>query len=352
MKQISIFLLINTILSWNTAIASVDTNGDLFYNKAVSAAIHSGHFGHSDSTHKSLMVNALAMNRDLSIMTHFSVLPQDYQMIVKQFLLNYEVGDRTNFSAQKQTGRVRMSAPFLPVNSLSEMFAEIDSSQIKSQGLKNFESSLESAESISVTVITDMHGKGSFGKAAWKGEFAYEDYLAADVIGSPAFKAALYGILKLNTLKSEFNVNLIHAGKHSLEEELRYLDKKQTGAIYEPQAFYPVKSQALLNTQLVCSPRKILFLSLDDYYYLQNELKAQYYKNKTAGASESSISNLVWTHGENSEQGEEANFKSIYAYSDTYISQLLAGWVDPGATYGKIEDTKTFEIRGEIIINF
>jgi hypothetical protein len=290
MKKISIFLWIVLACPWNTASAFVDNHGNLFLqwtaatktNTALTKTNSIETIGEIRSLKQGIPSSltegdvSMAMDRDLSSVTRFSVLPQDYQMTLKQFLLSYETSNVEDFHYEQ------------PVR------------------------------------------------------FVYEDYMAADVIDARAFKAALSGTLGENTPRLEFHVNLIHGDKGSLKEELRYLNKKRTEGVFASPLFHVT----LVNTSLACNTRKSLFLSLEDYYCLQNTLKvpASIFANSISKRTDSELR----VH---SEWGNRY-LKDIAPYLKSYPSKLLAGWIDSDAVYGNREDTKTFEICGEIIVNF
>lgn len=172
------------------------------------------------------------------------------------------------------------------------------------------------------------------------GEIVYEDALAKSY-ASPALKAILSHKLHVSET-AQFKIGWKYFEK---KEWLNQLG--QNNGLIEHSS--DLSNLNIFNLQLAFAPADKMFLSLDYYHYLQDQLSADVFQ-APFGAIDPIV--LASTNGLSKDIGEVIDLRAIYSHSENLSSQLMAGWFIPGSALGQAEDKKTFEIRGEIIVNF
>ena len=95
--------------------------------------------------------------------------------------------------------------------------------------------------------------------------------------------------------------------------------------------------------RLSCLPVEKMFMSVDYYYYIKNHVDSYTVtyalNNQNFDSKEKNL-------------GQQLDFKAVYLHSDQMKSEVFAGWHESTEAYSAPDDTKTFEIRGEIVVNF
>lgn len=267
----------------------------------------------------SVKCEPIYFDRSLSTMKIYSNLPKDLLLTIKQSYTKNNEKDNTDNSTFCD-----ISTRFNKYNVNFEPFFETATSQDKkpvlaSVGLRN-----------SVEILNfSLNGKVS-----------YEDLLVSNIVAAPALKVALAGIYKMNTLQS--HLKFAYDYSNPKENFTNNYYKSTGGEIYSPDD----NNISVMNVTLACAPFKNTFMSVDYYHYIQDKLTIQTYSKNIKALD------LNETNGLNRDLGHEINLKTNIAFSERIKSELCTGWFIPGKAYSYSEDTKTFEIKGEIIVNF
>jgi hypothetical protein len=283
-----------------------------------------------------LNISPLLLTRDFFSLSHFSRLPVNFQMTLNQILLSYELNSKnyltvqtgrdTQHDSQKEVAGLSLSHRFDRAPGQIEAFCDSYHSKAGTS---------DRSEAISVGGRGKMTVSNHF---EINSELAYEEMVASEIV-SPSYRASIAGKLDLNT-PAQSQVKIAY---HCIREEPVKTGNGETTLVPESS----VSSISVMNVSLACAPIKSLFMSVDYYYYLQNQAEFQ-----TLANQRTFLSSLDFNE---TRQGidEQLNFKATYVYSQTLISHLLAGWFNRGSLpYGQTDDSKTFEIRGEIVVNF
>lgn len=276
----------------------------------------------------------MTLNRDLSVITTLSGLPYALQLTMKQSFLTYEF-DRNNQALEKG-------------KSFKDGISWCDISRKYSHSNVSVEPYVQTAKKINgeaSAMSTGVRANVSCNAVNLEGKVSYEEMLASTVVSSPAITMGLKGVYTVENIPytPSLTVGFEHAGE-TLNEANFVSYEKVGGDIYNPDH----TNVDIMNVSLACIPSKNMFMSLDYYHYLQNNLQVQSYSSNPHALS------LPYTNGESRDLGQEINLKTVIAYTDSLRSELFAGYFVPGEAYANqnVEDNKTFEIRGEIIVNF
>ena len=278
-------------------------------------------------------VTPMTLNRDLSVITTLSGLPYALQLTMKQSFLTYEF-DRNNQALEKG-------------KSFKDGISWCDISRKYVYSNVSVEPYVQTSKKINgeaSAMASGLRANVSCNAVNLEGKISYEEMLASTVVSSPAIIAGMKGTYTVEKIPytPSVTVSFEHAGE-TLNEANYVSYDKVGGDIYNPDH----TNVNIMNVSLACVPSKNMFMSLDYYRYLQNNLQVQTYSSNPHALS------LPYTSGESRDLGEEINLKTVIAYTDSLRSEFFAGYFVPGEAYAnQSEENKTFEIRGEIIVNF
>jgi len=340
-----LFIMAGFVLFYLPALASIDTRQETsipFHFETSEVGFE--HVNYPAQEGKTRFdIQPLYLNRNLSVLTRFSTLPENFQLTLKQFYITHQWDNKTRLGA-KGTGLEDRFADSKGQDVLVELSHPVVAhSLIHTETF--FGASKSDQDPEETSIFFGARGNGSLFNLNFNGEFSYEDQIASQV-SSPAFKAVVSSSLAWNaSFPSEVKLAWQYAEERGIDNDLQdlYAEERPQGNIYAPT----ISNISILNVSLACAPVQNMFFSLDYYYYLQDKLQIQSFAN-----NRSRYSGTELTTGESRDLGQELNFIATYSPSDLIISKLFAGWFDPGSAYAQVDDNKTFEIRGEIIVNF
>jgi hypothetical protein len=335
MHGIALFMLFPGALS---AFASIDSAADTRPDEFAIVS-NATKFSDPDSiarnTGSRFSVKPIYLDRGLSVLTGFSRLPEDFRLTLERFQAGGRVAPRTRIHAGgtriENSERRRHEHAWVdirhrvPLSSRSTLETYLETSQAETE----------------FAFAVGARGHASFRKMEINGELSYEELMASSV-ASPAVKAALSGSYRFDSLQSTVELGWRYADENPVRDLDVYRSAAYTpGSIYAPD----FSNISILNVSMACRPAHNMFMSVDYFHYVQDQLQAQ------------SFSRGFWqeqryTNGESRDLGQELDIKATYTYSDSWKSEWFAGWFAPGEAYANTDDTKTFEIRGEIVVNF
>lgn len=334
MKTIRVFL-IYILISFNfNVFSSIDEKENQL--KTSQQSLNLTHYSkiHTESSTE-FSIDPVYLTRNLSAITSFSVLPEKFMLTLEQSFLNYEIN---------KTLSIDSTSVKVKNNSNTEEFCDIrlkkqvSSSSVSTETYAKATHFSDNSSSVSLGVIA----KKNMANFEFSGEISYEEVLASK-IASPSFQAALSGAYNFKDSKSsKIQVALSHAKESTISDLTRYEKNFNSGNVFDPD----LSNISIVNLSLSCAPTKNMFMSIDYYYYLQDQLKIQSFTNALADSGE------TYTDGNSRELGQEINFTAVFMCSKNWKSEFFTGLFAPGEAYSNVDDTKTFEIRGEIIVNF
>lgn len=328
MRSLYFFLKINFILLLVLNVsASIETN---FSASDSSFLFKKNHEVKNNSS--SFMVAPLYLDRDISIISSFSSLPGNIVTTLEQYCFNWEENNLFSLSSRhlKKSNAIDSESYFNEIG-LTQNNSNKIQTFLKS---KNYSSADDSIEAGARTEVkTD----------SWtiSGEVAYEDFVASE-IASPGLRAAVKGFYNFDySISSQLKLAWQYFGDFN-KSYIPNVTENAGGDIYSPK----LANMNILNISLACMTSRKMFMSVDYYYYLQDKLKVS-----STADTYSRIANSV-TSGTSKHLGQELDIQAVYNNSENWTSRLFAGWFEPGNALNPGEDSKTFEIRGEIVVNF
>ncbi|MBN2143145.1 MAG: hypothetical protein JW774_00835 [Candidatus Aureabacteria bacterium] len=279
-----------------------------------------------------LHISPIYLTRDFFSISHFSRLPVNFQMTLNQILLSYELNNKNHLYVRTaELDTIHGSKGEMASVSFQHRFDRLP------YRIETFCDSIYAQDGMNQLEAVSFGGRGKMplsNQFAINSEIACGERKTMDSI-SPFYHTTLSGIWNPQT-----------SGKPQVTLSYQYLSG-DVPKMKEMDNDSSVSSISVMNVSLACAPVKSLFMSVDYYYYLQNEAEIQ-----TLSNHRSLLASLDLNEAQDVLE-EELNFKATYVYSKTLVSHLLAGWFNRGPlSYGHTDDSKTFEIRGEIIVNF
>ena len=276
-----------------------------------------------------LGVQPLYLDRDISAIKSYSSLPGNIQTTLKQSYLTYE----------------HCKAPKIESLPVNEGMTWCDFSKTFYKYpfvVQTFVETVKAGNPSETPVSVGAEAAISFSNTDFRGKIAYEDKLASSVTGSPALKVALSGLKKLDystvpqiKVAAEYNGDQGEKGGTQSVEVAR-------NTIFSPDE----SNIGVMNLALACSPMRNMFMSVEYYYYLQDRLQVQNFSNNPGALR------IASTNGQSQDLGQEFDLRTVLAFTDYVRSELFAGVFNKGKAYANNDDNKTFEIKGEIVVNF
>jgi len=314
-----------------SSFASIDTSNqsrEISNNK--SSFTYSNNYTQKDST---FQVTPLQLNRSASMITSFYTLPKNVLLTLEQ-----------SFLTLQNTNNTKIKASVISRKDGEEQLAETSWFNIS----KSFYIPSGSVETyVGATNNDNEKNYSSAGakiKASISSKIGIEGRVEVDNFFSQTLQANIKSFYKFDTsTKSMLEIAFQYAGKRQ-NSDLKDFDSKNAS---RSTIFSPKQSNiSTFNISLACLAIEKTFMSVEYFYYLQNKIQVQSFTD------ESSYLGNMFTNGNNRFLGQELNFKAVRTCSTNLKSELFAGWFDLGEAYSNPEDNKTFEIRGEIIVNF
>ncbi|EKD27448.1 MAG: hypothetical protein ACD_79C00719G0004 [uncultured bacterium] len=295
----------------------------------------------NNSNTYTIPLKPLYLNRSMAMMTSFSSLPDNYLITLKQFYLSYELNKNTKMTSHAYTTD-------FDKNKYNEVNMDISRNiSLKPFSIEPFiKTTHKSLEDETSLVALGARGKTSVSKIQINGEFTYEDFMVSK-IENPGFKASLNGMYSFESeIQPQVKVAWQYAdsspSNDNAENNFLELYSKNQRNIFSPEN----NNISILNFSLACSPKNNMFMSIDYYHYLQDQLQKQAFSKNYASY------NSLSTNGTNKDLGQEIDLKATFLHSEFFQSSIFAGWFERGEAYSNTDNTKTFEIKGEIIVNF
>ena len=321
------FLFCFTLSSY----ASIDTeNKSNVLSNNKDSFIYSGNYAQKNNDFK---VMPLRLNRSASMITSFYTLPKNVLLTLEQsyFTLQNKNNTKINTSViTKKDGD----------NELNETswFNISKSFYIPSVSIETYVGTTNNNNEKSYSTA------GAKLQASLSSKIGFEGRVEVDNFFSQSLQANIKSFYKFDTsTKSMLEIAFQYAGDRK-NSDLKDFDNNNAA---RSTIFAPKQSNiSTFNIALACLPVEKTFMSVEYFYYLQNKIQVQSFTDT------SSYLGNMFTNGNNRFLGQELNFKAVRTCSTNWKSELFAGWFDLGEAYSNPEDNKTFEIRGEIIVNF